>query len=105
MNGRNFPEALRKLNEAKILAPGRGQVNRLLGVANHNNGKSKQALPYLERAVRSNGSDATTVRILGDAYMASGKRSKAIEIYKKFLVLRPKGDISDQVRKIVARHR
>lgn len=104
VNSKRFTEALQDLSQARSLAPGNPAVQRLTGIAYHQSGRSKQAIPFLENAVRARSSDAALVRMLGDAYMATGNRSKGVETYKKYLALQPKGPASDTIRQIVNRY-
>jgi DNA-binding response OmpR family regulator len=101
---RNYDKALAELSEANQIAPGSYRVNHLMGVANYYKGRYKQAIPYLERAVRLKSTSADSVAALGDAYQATGRTSKALDAYKKYLKLRPKGRRSDQLREIIARY-
>lgn len=104
MKQRNYDKALAELAEANRIAPGSYRVNHLMGVANYYKGRYKQAIPYLERAVRLKSNSADSVAALGDAYQATGRTSKALDAYKKYLKLRPKGRRSDQLREIIARY-
>ena len=104
MKQRNYDKALEELAQANQIVPGSYQVNHLMGVANYYKGRYKQAIPYLERAVRLKSTSADSVAALGDAYQATGRTSKALDAYKKYLKLRPTGRRSDQLREIIARY-
>ena len=62
-----------------------------------------RALRAFERALELNPALAAAQRGLGDAHLMNGDHARAAESYRAYLMLRPKADDSEEVRRLLRR--
>jgi Tfp pilus assembly protein PilF len=65
--------------------PNDGYITDSLGWVYYQQGRYKEAIQYLEEAVKLVPDDAAILEHLGDAYMKINDRKKAVDYYKKAL--------------------
>jgi tetratricopeptide (TPR) repeat protein len=94
---KQYQLAIQNCNEALRLNPGDGETNFYLGRANDFLNKPEVATKYYDKAVvglleftKNNPTYSDGFYLLGNAYFADRQREKAIEAYKKALILSPR---------------
>jgi tetratricopeptide (TPR) repeat protein len=87
--GGRFSEAVDRYSRVIEMLPEFGEAWRLLGVVALQSGDNPAARRLLERAIRIDGSDATSFSALGSVEESEGKLEAASRIYRSALTIDP----------------
>ncbi|WDN89974.1 hypothetical protein BuS5_02944 [Desulfosarcina sp. BuS5] len=98
-SGENLDEAERLILEAMKHKPDDGYIIDSLGWVYYQKGLFRQAATTLEKAVNIVPDDPVIMEHLGDAYLKTNKKKKALEIYRNSLKLKKK-DTKTLLKKI-----
>jgi tetratricopeptide (TPR) repeat protein len=82
-------QAAATLQKIQAKGPEAAERDLLLGIAYISTGRSKEATPILERAVKENSSLALSFNILGFCYFQQGDYARAADAHKQASDLRP----------------
>lgn len=91
-NQGKYAEAIEKYQGALKLEPGNAQANYQIGFTLLTEKKSSEAIPFLENAIKGNGSANLTAAcydLLGSIYDQEHQPQKAIEAYKEGIKVAP----------------
>jgi len=83
--GVEIPRARKLIEKALALKPYAGYIMDSMGWVLFQEGKAKEAIFWLEEALKKEGPDPVILEHLGDAYAVLGKDEKAREYYQKGL--------------------
>lgn len=85
--GRKLDEAEKLINQALSVNPNAPHILDSLGWVYFRQGKTEQALQYIEKAWKLMGDDPEILKHLGDIYFKLGNRERAVEFWKRSLLL------------------
>lgn len=83
--GIHLDQALELIQRALAVKPGDGYITDSLGWVYYQQQAYDKAVHYLEKAAEISGYETIIAAHLGDAYLKTGQREKALQMYKKAL--------------------
>ena len=69
----------------------------------HDAGRSKEAIPHLQRLVRARSGDGNSLLLLGSIYQAMGRTSETRKAYEAYLQKHPAGKHAGEIQAILSR--
>jgi tetratricopeptide (TPR) repeat protein len=96
--GATREKALRAVEKAVALLPDDAETLMNYGFALHEQKRSKEAIPYLEKAATLEPESPLIVYNLALALDASGERERALETWKRLVEFDPDGEFADVAR-------